>query len=155
MKTILVLSDSHGNKKALDKLEMQMEKADYIFHLGDHYYDMKDYLEKFGNKIYTVFGNCDGGGDDYEIFIEGVKILLTHGDRYHVKSSLLRLSLEAQERKCRLVFYGHTHRANIVEDYGVILANPGTLERCGEKTYLIAEIDDGKIDLKHYNLEEL
>ncbi len=153
MKRILVISDSHGNFSALDKLKKEMEKADYIFHLGDHYSDMKPYLKDYDRKIYTVFGNCDGGGEDYQITIEGVKILLTHGDKYHVKSSLLRLYLQALEVGVKLVFFGHTHTPTIREENGITLVNPGALSNAFKLTYCIAKLDDGRIDINHYELE--
>lgn len=153
MKRILVISDSHGNLSALDRLKGEMEKADYIFHLGDHWYDMKPYLKEYGKKIYTVFGNCDGGGEDYQITIEGVKILLTHGDRYHVKSSLFRVYLKALEISAKLVFFGHTHTPINTEEQGVTLINPGALNNAIKKTYCTVILEDGKITVNHCELE--
>ena len=153
MRRILVISDSHGNTSALEKLKREMEKADYIFHLGDHWYDMKPYLADYDRKIYTVFGNCDGGGEDYEIAIEGVKILLTHGDRYHVKSSLFRVYLKALEVNAKLVLFGHTHTPINTMKNGVTLVNPGALNNALKKTYAVVELNDGKITVNHYDLE--
>lgn len=153
MKRILAVSDTHGNIGALRCLEKEMEKADYIFHLGDHYYDMVPFEEKFGKKIYSVKGNCDGGGEEYLFINDGVKILLVHGDAYHVKSSLLRLSLRAEELGVNAVFFGHTHRAAIEESGGALLINPGALSRFSEKTYCVAKIsDDGLIAAEIKNL---
>lgn len=146
MKSILAISDTHGNLSALDKLLPEMQKADYIFHLGDHYYDILPYRDKFDKKIYSVKGNCDGGGEEYLFENDGVKILLVHGDAYKVKSSLLRLSLRAEELGVNAVFFGHTHRAEIVEAGGAFLINPGALSRFSDKTYCVAKIsDDGLI----------
>lgn len=155
MKRILAVSDTHGNVAALCRLEKEMEKADYIFHLGDHYYDMIPFEERFGKKIYSVKGNCDGGGEEYLFVNDGVKILLVHGDAYRVKISLLRLSLRAEELGVSAAFFGHTHRATIEESCGALLINPGALSRFSDKTYCVAEItDDGLITAKIKRLDE-
>lgn len=146
---ILAISDSHGNISALNKLQGEMQKADYIFHLGDHYYDVEKINLNFENKIYSVKGNCDGGGEEKIIEIFSLKIMLVHGDRYNVKSSLTRLFLRAQELKVDLVFFGHTHIPSIIEEEGIILINPGCLtEFSVNKTYCLVEIKDNKINAK-------
>ena len=152
MKKILCISDSHGNIAGIQNLLDKMNECDYIFHLGDHYYDINLFLKEYDTKIYTVFGNCDGGGEDYQIIIDGVKILLTHGDKYHVKSSLLRLSIRAQELGVNLVLYGHTHNAKIDEYNGITFVNPGALSRFGGKSYCIIEIENGKFSTRIENL---
>ena len=35
MKTVVVLSDSHRNTEAFDKLDTVLSECDYIIHLGD------------------------------------------------------------------------------------------------------------------------
>lgn len=60
--------------------------------------------------------------------LEGVKILLCHGHRYHVKSTLLPLYLAARENGVRLALFGHTHTALLEEKDGITLLNPGS---CG------------------------
>ncbi len=35
MKTVTVLSDTHGNRRALDRLDTVLRESDYIIHLGD------------------------------------------------------------------------------------------------------------------------
>ena len=35
MKTVAVLSDTHGNRKAIDRLSQILSECDYIIHLGD------------------------------------------------------------------------------------------------------------------------
>lgn len=154
MKRILAISDTHGNAAALEKLLPEMQKADYIFHLGDHFYDIIPFREKFDKKIYSVKGNCDGGGEEYLFNNDGVKILLVHGDKYKVKSSLLRLSLRAEELNVDAVFFGHTHKA-VIENAGKsLLINPGALSRFLDKTYCIAQIsDDGLISAEIKSLK--
>jgi len=154
MKKILIISDSHGNIEGLKELESKMEKVDYIFHLGDHDYDMDEFRNKFDLKIYSVKGNCDGGGEEYVFNNDGVKILLVHGDRYHVKMSLLRLSLRAKELGVNAVCFGHTHNPLLLEEDGILFINPGALKR-GLNSFAYAEIDDnGRITAQIKRLGE-
>ena len=95
MKSIVVISDTHGNYSALEKLLPIMKESDYVFCLGDYQRDILAYKKELGNKIYSVSGNCDGGGGDVVLDIENNKILLTHGHEYNVKTSLFKLSLKS------------------------------------------------------------
>ena len=75
-----------------------------------------------------------------------MKILLTHGHRYGVKTDLLSLALRAEELGCRLVFFGHTHTAEIVEHGAVTLVNPGSLTHpsFGTPTYAYTVITEDR-----------
>ena len=91
MKTIVALSDTHGNTQAIGDLIGLFSECDYIVHLGDGARDIKNYYAHFANKIYQVDGNCDAGGFGLKTIVlevEKVKILLTHGDNFGVKFSL-------------------------------------------------------------------
>ena len=145
MVKIIAVSDSHGNFKGLKALEKYFNECDYIFHLGDYYGDMDFFRLKYGRKIFAVKGNCDGGGEERVIDINGFKILLVHGDRYRVKLSLTRLMLRAAELGVNAVFFGHTHSAVIEKEQGITFINPGAMSRFSKKTYCLAEIDNGEI----------
>ena len=131
MKTIVVLSDTHGNKKAIGKISDIILESDYVFHLGDFYDDFVDYAYALKDKAFQVYGNCDyisgGAGAEKIVEIEGVKILATHGHLYGVKQSREKLIGRAEEVGATLVFYGHTHVAEIYEKNGITLVNPGCL----------------------------
>ena len=130
MKTIVALSDTHGNAQAINDLVGLFSECDYIVHLGDGARDMKNYYADFGKKIYQVNGNCDVGGYDLKTFIlevEKVKVLLTHGDAFGVKLGFSALVNYAKSKGCTVVLYGHTHQAKIDEIEGVMLINPGSL----------------------------
>ena len=147
MKKLLILSDTHGNISALEKLRDIMAESDYIIHLGDHQKDIKLFKE-FDSKIFSVLGNCDGGGCDEFVEIDGLKIMLTHGDRYGVKSGLLNLYMKAKEQGVNAVFFGHTHQAVIEEKDGITFINPGTLKGFFGKSYCYAVVYNGKITAK-------
>ena len=145
MKTIVVVSDTHGNFSAIEKLLPIINENDYLFHLGDHDSDVKAFSKNIKSNLCFVKGNCDGGGEDEIVTVDGVKILLTHGDRYGVKSSLYKLLIRAKELGVKAVFYGHTHRAEIIEEDGIFLINPGSMTFYGNNTYCYAVVSNGKI----------
>jgi putative phosphoesterase len=132
----------------LEKLKGIMLESDFIIHLGDHYSDMRPFEKEIYKKLYTVKGNCDGGGLDEILEVDGYKILLTHGDKYGVKSSLYKLLLRAKELGVNAVFYGHTHIANVEEIDGITFVNPGNMQSFIEKSYCYAVLHNGKLIAK-------
>ena len=143
-----VLSDTHGNLNAIESIMPVLEKCDLVLHLGDHFYDMDGFSTKLNGKLYTVYGNCDGGGEDLVLERENTKILVCHGDKYGVKMGLTRIYLRALEIGAKLVFYGHTHRANVTFENGITIINPGAMTHFGDKSYAIVDLNDGVIEAK-------
>ena len=128
MKKIVVISDTHRNKQALAKLADIMFESDYVFHLGDCYDDFMDYAYALKEKAFQVHGNCDWGSDTEIVTeIEGHKILASHGHEYGVKQTRDKLYRRAKELGCDLVFYGHTHVAEIETVKGITFINPGCM----------------------------
>ena len=148
MKTFCVLSDTHGNLLDLKKLEGIMAESDYVIHLGDNIADTRLLPPNITKKLYAVKGNCDGGGDDMIIEAEGKRILLTHGDRYGVKSGTDELFYRAKGLNADAVFFGHTHIAVIEERAGVLMVNPGTLKGYVDKSYCYVVLSNGKFVAK-------
>ena len=144
---ITIISDTHGNLTAIDKMEQIILESDYVFHLGDHFDDMKNYAHVLGDKLYRVHGNCDWGNQkDVIVKIGPHKILATHGDLYSAKRGTEKLIQKAKEEGCSVVFYGHTHVAEIKKVDGVLLINPGTLQKyCANKTFAYVIISNEKI----------
>ena len=97
MKTAIIISDTHGNISAMEKVLPIMQESDYVFHLGDHQRDIELFERDIKGKIISVKGNCDGGGEEIFTEIEGVKIIAVHGDRYGVKSTPMKIYLRAKE----------------------------------------------------------
>lgn len=150
MKKIVVLSDTHGNKKAMLKISDILFENDYVFHLGDCYNDFSDYAYCLKDKAFAVHGNCDWGTGEAatEIIteIEGVKIFATHGHNYGVKQGRERILNRSKELGASLVFYGHTHMAEIVTIDGVTLINPGCMTAYATtKSFAYVVINEGKI----------
>lgn len=109
MKTVAVLSDTHGNRKAIDRLSQILSECDYIIHLGDTSEDGAYIRSNYGSKTYLLNGNCDGcklGEDELILETEGVKIFAAHGHLYGVKSGLKNLPQEQKNWDAALRFTG-------------------------------------------------
>lgn len=145
MTTIFAFSDIH-EKTLPPYLGDIAAESDYVFFLGDGAARIGDLV--LHKNFYGVAGNCDSLPLPREITldIEGVKILLTHGHSYGVKSDLLSLSLRARELGCRLAYFGHTHIAETVDVDGVTLINPGSVSHplYGSPTYAYTVIEGGR-----------
>ena len=151
MKTITVISDTHGNRRAVDALDGVLAESDYIIHLGDTSGDGSYIRAKYPDKTYLVNGNCDHmklGEDELVLQVEGVKIFATHGHLYSAKRTLLSMAARANDLNCGVVLYGHTHKADEREIDGVLLINPGTMSRYAQKSYCYLVVNDKKIVCK-------
>ena len=151
MKKIIVVSDSHGNRRALDDLDGIFAESDLIIHLGDTSSDGGYIRSKYPDKTEVLNGNCDifpAGEKEKVISVEGVNILACHGHAYSVKSTLSRLAHRAKELECNIALYGHTHDAKESEIDGVTLLNPGTLSRYSQKSYLYLVVNGDKFTQK-------
>lgn len=148
MKKIVILSDTHGNFSAIDKILPILKESDLVLHLGDYERDILAYKKELGSKIYSVKGNCDGGSDECVFTVENVKIMMAHGDKYGVKSSLSNLLYRAKELGVQAVFYGHTHIASVEEFDGIKLINPGCMNRFSQNSYCYAVVYESKITVK-------
>ena len=152
MKTIVAISDTHGNVSVIDKLLPIINESTYCVHLGDYQRDIWAYRNDINCSLCSVKGNCDGGGEDDIFEIDDIKVLACHGDRYDVKTSLYKLYLRAKEVGAKLVFYGHTHNAEVIEKDGIYFVNPGANTLYGQKSYAYVVIYNGKIDCKIVNI---
>ena len=79
--------------------------------------------------MYSVRGNCDFDARlaaEQILTLEGVRIFACHGHQYGVRYDRTRLFYRAEELKCTLALYGHTH-VSLLEASGALLAlNPGS-----------------------------
>ncbi len=149
MKTFLLLSDTHGNIAAVEKLAPIMAEADYVIFLGDGLRDLSRFALGQKDKFRLAEGNCDffsSGEKEGFMEVEGVKLMFCHGHRYGVKRGLTDLLARAKEENCALALYGHTHEARIDRMDGVTLINPGSMTKFTAKpSYCYLVLHQGKI----------
>ncbi len=160
MKRIGIVSDSHGNIAALEKMVRQAGKIDLWLHAGDCGED-KRLLEEFsGVPVEIVRGNNDYTPPFYPyektITIEKVKIYLCHGHQWNSAMRLPSLFYKAQESGAALAVFGHTHVQEAHKETGIWLFNPGSIARprdAYDGSYGTAVIQGGCIQsLKVYRL---
>ena len=153
MTTILAFSDSHGVPLP-ERLISVARESDFVFFLGDGLGGLREIADL--DNLFFVKGNCDSypAPEERVIDIEKVRVLLTHGHLYRVKTDLLNLTLRAEELGCSLAFFGHTHLAEEVKADGVTLVNPGSLAypMTGAPSYAYTVINGDKIVTTLVNL---
>ena len=138
---ILVFSDSHGGVSKIDKaLELHAGRADLVIFLGDGLRDISVIKEKYPNlTFFSVRGNCDffSGEEPKEavLDLEGIRVLVTHGDRYSVKGSLQTILYAGAEKEVDAILFGHTHipydSCEYVGSRRIQLFNPGSIGHFG------------------------
>jgi putative phosphoesterase len=155
---ILVLSDSHGNLNNLRKATEQYGRnADVLIHCGDGTRGDAQWLQDNCKHcmVVCVKGNCDFGSmlkTEEILSVDGLRILITHGDKYNVKYTLANLSYRAEENNCNLVFFGHTHVATDTLMGNVRLINPGAASYYGAGCAVVETDDKGNILVNHVKL---
>lgn len=131
MKKILVLSDSHRNFNKILKI-YETENPDIVLYTGDGLKDIEELSYVYNSEFHIVNGNCDFFEKNYGLTkilnIENVKIFMTHGHLYGVKSDLDNIKNVIKEVRAQIGIFGHTHRETLekVEDF--YLFNPGASE---------------------------
>ena len=149
MTKLLVLSDSHGGRTAIERVLMKESKnIDALIFLGDGLRDLELTLTLYPKlRAYSVAGNCDYGAlepTDGLAAFDGVVIFYTHGHMYGVKYDLDTLADAASARGAEVALFGHTHRRELVRGVGTAATvfNPGSLRDGG--SYGVITIENGK-----------
>ena len=145
---ILVVSDTHGHTKNLERVLEKVGDIDLFIHCGD-LEGGEDYIRALVDvPSYMVAGNNDTFSDlqrEMEISVDDYRIWITHGNNYGASMGPERLLEEAAARNVDVVMYGHTHRPLIEYQDNIVIVNPGSLSyprQNGRKpSYLIMEID--------------
>ena len=95
MTKLLILSDSHSNRLALEHiLKAEADHIDALIFLGDGLRDLEQTLTLYPRlRAYAVAGNCDFGAleplDGLAAF-DGVVVFYTHGHMYGVNTTSTR-----------------------------------------------------------------
>lgn len=127
-----IVSDSHGDLYAVKRAVELMGNVDMIIHLGDNCRDAEVVSREINRDIICVRGNCDFTADcELEKILQSgdIRILITHGHKYNIKSDALGLYFKARQEMADLVLFGHTHFGETFEKDGIIFVNPGSVSR--------------------------
>lgn len=160
VKTILVISDSHGQYFYLEQLHQRIQKLDYIIHLGDVARDQDYIAALFGCTVDMVAGNNDFFTNLPGEFTirEGKHVIwLTHGHGYGVYHGTDRLVKRAKALGADTVMFGHTHCPCVDWRDGVWLVNPGSIslprQESRKPTYILMQVgEDGEIDYRVFEM---
>lgn len=151
MTKLLILSDSHSNRGAVERILRAESDAAALIFLGDGLRDLELALTSHPQmRVYSVSGNCDYGAleplDGLAAF-DKVVIFYTHGHMYGVKYDLDTLAEAAAARGADMALFGHTHVPYVGQHGKVLLFNPGSCGRCytGPDTYGVITLDNGKV----------
>lgn len=131
-KVLAVVSDSHGNFRALHRVMELHPQVDGLLFLGDGMREFEDLQSLYpALPMIGVPGNCDYGytGNHTKIYFCGSKkMMLTHGHFYHVKTGVEYLTDTARAAGAAAVLYGHTHRPVAEREAdGLWRINPGSI----------------------------
>ena len=137
MTKLLLLSDSHGDQAAVERVLAKETDAEVLIFLGDGDEDMEKAVQalKLDLPTHIVRGNCDYGSHaptEEVLYSEGFFLLLTHGHLHHVGHSghVDDLRRYALRKQCDIALYGHSHCPDADEKPGwPSLYNPGSIGR--------------------------
>lgn len=158
MKKLVVMADNHGDSEKLELVRKMVPHAAYYIHCGDsEAYDMQELAG------YDV---CVAGNNDWslrklprfaKIRVEGVDILITHGQFYGWYNKEKRMIKDLKKHKCTVMIAGHTHMPEFIQKDRYTFINPGstTFPRGGTKPgFCVVTIDQGKIDVEFIDLSK-
>lgn len=123
---VLIISDNHGEERALSRV-VDREETDHIIHCGDFCIAPEALPQR--QRMTVVRGNCDFADVSDDALWEGggYRFFVTHGHRYHIKSSLMNLSYRAEEVAADIVCFGHSHYPYCAVHDGCLFVNPGSI----------------------------
>lgn len=149
---IAVMSDTHGNVQLAVKALKQNGKVDRLIHLGDHYRDGVAIGYKTRLHVDAISGNTDISSEQWAerekiLELDGVRILITHGDIYKVKHGIDRLLEKAIEEDVQAVLFGHTHIAMKQRIGNILFLNPGCiLSNNSSTSYALLGLTNGHLE---------
>lgn len=145
MKKIVVMSDNHGDKKALDYVRAQEPGADFYVHCGDSEVNDQTLLHDF---------ICVRGNNDWSLDLprfasfqcEELHILVTHGQFYGYFNRELAMKQDLLKHHCEVMISGHSHMPSFKQEGGFTFINPGSTSwpRGGSKRSYCVVFIDGK-----------
>ncbi len=129
---ILVFSDSHGNRRAMERAVREQPTAEIILFLGDGAEEASEVQAALpkGKMMCMVRGNndwCCSALDSDVLTVENKRIFFTHGHLLGVKYGLYQAVCAARSKEADILLFGHTHQSRMDYDDGLYIMNPGAL----------------------------
>ncbi|QKG84060.1 metallophosphoesterase [Kroppenstedtia pulmonis] len=154
---VLIISDSHGNGKLLERI-VETTEADHVIHCGDF---CTNRSELPITSMTVVQGNCDWEEVPKEEIWqqEGIRFLVVHGHLHQIKTTLLPLQYRAEEAGAQIVCFGHSHYpfCEMSGSKKQLFINPGSIvspRGFPHKTYVVLEtIRSGKVKVTYFTTE--
>ena len=138
-KTLLVLSDTHGNVSTLEAVLRWVKSLQDIMvgmavFLGDGIRDLSRAVATTGYSCdwKIIRGNNDDGfsvPDTAVLDFCGNRFFLCHGHRYSLYSGYHILIAAARNVDANIALFGHTHVPCCENAGGIMLINPGSIGR--------------------------
>ena len=165
---IIVISDTHGRSDRIEAVLRRNRDYDALLFLGDGLRDFLN-LEAEPYCFRAVCGNCDGFSlsadtpTELTLTLDGVKIFMTHGHGYSVKSGRGAITARGIALDADVVLDGHTHVreekyisegasvCGVSAKKGMYVFNPGSLGHPLESppSFGVIEIRNGQVLLSH------
>lgn len=150
---ILVMSDTHSDANVIEQVKKYYPNMDAIIHCGDSELNMS---HPSLSGMTVVRGNCDRDKSFPEesiVEVDGVKVYVTHGHLYNVKTSVLNLLYRGKEIGADIVLFGHSHVLGAEQIEDTLFVNPGSLllpRGRKEKSFAIIERDEVQWSVTFY-----
>jgi putative phosphoesterase len=165
MMRVAVVSDSHGNARALARLAglLKEKGITLALHLGDDYRDAA-FLASRGLEVVGVPGvYCPEYADARipnrrRVELAGVKLFLTHTDSRHRHDRPGDPDPQEEAWEADLILYGHTHVPALEERESGWWLNPGHLkgpmDRGQPATYALLTFQGREVEVEIRRLED-
>ena len=118
-----IISDTHGLLRK--EVENQLKDCDLIVHCGDiGKQEVIDKLSELG-KVELIKGNVD---KDIDISLAPKdKIIEVMNKRIYLIHNIAELNIDLYKGNIDIVMYGHSHKAKIYDEEGILYINPGSV----------------------------
>ncbi len=153
MNKILIISDTHGNKKIMRRVLEMENDVGIIFHLGDNYEDLNDNYDLTLNKeIHKVPGIFHKGYLDKSLpGILKIEKSDWHFLLVHNVEDVLNREIDVD-----FIFYGHTHHWKVQKMNSTFFINPGHMKDIHDKgriaSYCRLDFND---DILNLNINDI
>lgn len=157
---LLFVSDNHGDAAILKQISQHFGgQVAGMFHCGDSNLDATDPVMA---PFQTVVGNTDWGPEYPTVISEQVgevKVVVTHGHRYQVNTTLTPLILLGRQEQADVVAFGHTHQLGCQVVNDTLLINPGSISQPRGQyaglggTLAVVDVLPDRFEVQYYDRE--